>query len=77
MRDIKCFGVVLVFMVVTVLSAFSLVKLASTMFDMPEGATSRAMRYCKDAGGTPVLENGEQYKACAINGKSDTRNVVK
>lgn len=67
--------------VVLVLTTFGLLKLGSAMFDNPStlGALeASSIRLCDKEHGTPVLEdNGQAYKSCAIDGKSNTRNVVK
>jgi len=66
--------------IVTTVGVFLLIKLGSAMFDLPQSSNLNTMSIaaCEKVGGTPVLEsNGQAYKSCAINGKSDTRNVTK
>lgn len=74
-------GVWLIIMV-AILTIFGLCKLSGAMFDRVPGTPTyqerRALDMCDRAKGTPVLEaRGRAYKSCAINGHSDTRNIVK
>lgn len=69
--------------VVTWLSVLVLCRVTKAMFpaDPYKGASYQeiqSLKQCAAVKGTPVLEeNGNAYKACAINGKSETINKVK
>lgn len=74
------FAAVALVVIVTTIATFCLVKIGSGMFDNPSklGALEQAsINLCDKAHGTVVLEdNGQAYKSCAINGHSDTKNIV-
>jgi hypothetical protein len=78
---IRCFGTILASGAILTISVMLFCKLGGKMFDIVPRVdlNTSSIAICKQAhGGTPVLEeNGDAYKSCAINGKSDTRNVVK
>lgn len=68
--------------IIVTTTIFVATKIGNNMFsDKYRGASYQeiqSLKMCAVAHGTPVLENnGDAYKSCAINGKSDTRNVVK
>lgn len=65
--------------VVLILTTFGLIKLGGAMFNVQPATnlSKMSIQTCEKAKGTPVLEdNGNAYKACAINGHESTRNVV-
>lgn len=78
MNALRGFTLGAILVVGATLAVFGFIKLGSNLFDTHPSNSEQSIKICKEKGGTPVLEGyGEAYKSCAINGKSDTKNVVK
>lgn len=85
-KFVSWFGTLLSCGLILAFVTMGVAKISSAMFDLrnsnlPNNTSYdevQSLKQCAAAKGTPVLEQGgSAYKSCAINGKSDTRNVVK
>ncbi len=78
MNYVRGWGFFLLIAVVLTCTIFGFVKLAIIMFPPGLSFSEQGLQACQKQGGTPIFEDhGAAYKSCAINGKSDTKNVVR